>query len=1609
MPNVNTCPESYYEYEIHNEKQCYSECPPGKFFIDFNIYTDYNAEYAKTCLESCTDVYYFHELNSYSCIKPENCRFKFADFPSRTCVQRCDRNYISEIFDSNSPPQLKATICLNECNSNYGLYLTPENKCVSDCTSYSPYSEPINLKCICKNLYYYDNENTMRCIDQSVENCQSNSGDLINYKINKAESKECLENCNGVLSVNEDICYEDTFDCTELENTKLITLNNGQKKCECKYKHFFENGIKKCIGEDADCPSGLLYIPETNGCVDGCSSPYNKKFSNFCLRVCPDRMNDNTVTNECTCNNYWYISNQNIICLGADICPDSHPLLNPSTKQCLKQCRGTSTDILFIDKCFSSCADSNTYKKEIPEFLSEYQYADFYCLCKNVWYYDISEKIIHCSDDDTITCSDFYTESKFIVKDTKECVISCPEEYPYIFNSKCLRTCEMEPNEYYIKKVDNSKKCECINLWEYDNENNFICLRTEYCPNDQSDPDGYVQIVDTKQCLKGNECPPSYPLLFNKKCYKNCPENSYYNPSIEGTCSCKNLWYKYHDEYLNLDFIFCLPENIDRCPMYSTTYKYQISSTKECVQEIEDCPEESYVFNYICYENSCPVNTTENEDRTNNGIHYCECDKALGYWNKYNFDETNREYLNCGLGKCEGEYFNLYIKENECIKSCKEKNGEESHQPMVSFKGICYEECPDSTRPKEDFIFECEFYNLNEAENLEDLRNYANIQVRELYQISNKGGYLFNNIDLGTTVQIYGIDKDNNINDKNLIMKSNLAYIDLGTCTQKIFEDNHLSEDDKILVIKYDMSSINIKNNDETNSNNGNTANEGAKEPENEKNENRNSNYLDITDYFLINPVEYEFFSSVTGEKIDASVCEPNEIIISYPISYTKTKYYEENSGISFNEYDNKFNIGKELHNKNDKIDTFNFNNSVYKDVCINVEINGKDLVLEDRYENLYPNNITLCESNCTYYYTDYELGRINCKCNYKEELDFYRQHPQASDILNDPNFNHPTQSGANGEVIKCLGKLPGKESITKNEAFYYSVVITAAEVSMVLVAAFHGIKAVSANITSLMNKANLQMNLGNKQMKKIKFKNDNVISTSNRVLNNPPKKGNNILATDDEEESEKSDKIGNIISKKNIEINNYKNNNIINDYENGSNINNEENENNYGVEIKNFRITSNIQKSNNPLLDTQNINNKFIGKTEFIPIEYNFKFFKSNDKGIIKKIEKSKLPFNVKPSTKYLLEKKNNINYDSDYLNGPFLQNQNIIEIIDDNKYNKNEKIQENMNNNINNRNDNQSIKTKTRNLKNNNNNDIINREKDFITIKKINPYKQKNEINYIVQDYVEPPKEEKTIYDNTGIYTLIKKEQSLLRAPFKKYSEKTHNNIFSIILAEIMDKIYLLKICCFLKKYEMFSINLALYLICHLILLTLLCAFFTIKTIKKIWNESNFPQLNFYLLYGFLGNIIIWIIYKIFLCFLDIQDKVKELIRLKSEANKNNENKINGDNNEISENYEEINEEFIQKKYNDVIKKIKIKTIIFFIIGFLLTIFCFIYLVSFFAIYTGTKSKVFKMYYISLIEIVLIKIVYGICLGALRIASEGNRIETIYKIVYLCDKYLS
>ena len=92
------------------------------------------------------------------------------------------------------------------------------------------------------------------------------------------------------------------------------------------------------------------------------------------------------------------------------------------------------------------------------------------------------------------------------------------------------------------------------------------------------------------------------------------------------------------------------------------------------------------------------------------------------------------------------------------------------------------------------------------------------------------------------------------------------------------------------------------------------------------------------------------------------------------------------------------------------------------------------------------------------------------------------------------------------------------------------------------------------------------------------------------------------------------------------------------------------------------------------------------------------------------------------------------------------------------------------------------------------------------------------------------------KNIDNITSIYTLIKREHTFLRMPYEKYLSKKHPNFLAIILAEILVKIYLIKIFIFLKKFEILSIQFALYIFYHILILSLLCGFFTIKTIKKI-----------------------------------------------------------------------------------------------------------------------------------------------------------------------------
>ena len=618
---------------------------------------------------------------------------------------------------------------------------------------------------------------------------------------------------------------------------------------------------------------------------------------------------------------------------------------------------------------------------------------------------------------------------------------------------------------------------------------------------------------------------------------------------------------------------------------------------------------------------------------------------------------------------------------------------------------------------------------------------------------------------------------------------------------------------------------------------------------------------------------------------------------------------------------------------------------------------------------------------------TDFELERINCMCTYKEIFDFNRIDEDTNDVLNDPNFEKAEQSSSNLEIIKCISKISAKEGFLKNESFYFTTVLIGVEVVMVIASVYNGIASVGQFMKSM-----IKFNGGKSKAKFEKKDWSSDMTNSNRILNNPPKRK---IETNDGESNDDNNNRKNIVVRKHIKLN------LSGNINNSQNIISETNNNYTDYE---FPLKTNSKKYKE-LTDNK--------VAEFIPPEYNFKYFKPSDKGVFKTIVRSQIPFKINPDTEILLERKDYLSYDKHYLEGPYYKDQNILLIVDEN--NRNRRIfdfNDNNNNNINytisgkrslnnNYNGNNlilkgNIKNKYRTVFNDYKNDYKKKGKEFISIRKINPITHK-----ITEEDDQEEEEIKKISSNASIYslyTLMKREHTYLRTTYEKYMSKIHPNVLATFLAEIFDKIYIFKIFLFRKKFDILSVQFALYVFYHIILLSLLCAFFTISVFKKIWEDSDFPRLNFYLLYGFLGNVIIWIIYRIFSFLLNNQDRIRAWVKINNKE----------DNDEISID-SSAQEDMINEKYKEIIKRIRIQTAIFYFIILSISGVCFTYLVSFFAVYKATKKLVIKTYYISIIEIFLIKFAYGFSLAALRIAAEINEFKCLYKLVYYLDKYFS
>ena len=754
---INTCDGSFtsgykYAYVDTGVKKCLNTCPPGTYIKDGSgpsstcVTSDQCDFYkpsgntcydscsasgspkhnygSKICIDSCTGEYAYE--NGNVCYKKEDCQFidetspkrclpscdseKFHEYNSKSCIDNCNSNPINKFHASGG------FVCYPSCASIPGNYIyeISDNKCITQ-------TEKTGTNC---PFYYIKIDGVRKCV--------SDTNDCVNagYKYIDFPNKICKESCddgNYQMEVQESSsggttikayvkCYEDIDKALDDTTNPIVAYYNIKTK-QC-WSSFPTGGDFYIKAESA--PSSWKYE-----IVNECENFYYVKSDNskYCIENCqsiptPDSVliyyekGNKQCVQSCTVFNKYYF--------------------NPSTKECLDTCKGTTNfgfqDILVTSNhqgCLSSC--DGTGREE-----------------KNQYYnYDSNICLNHCGADDN---------KKYHANGEKICYSSCAEipdgEYIYegypgndgvITFQKAKPTCSS--NEYFYTKLNGVKKCTNINDCLESNKKYIVDGECK----DSCDGNGHYlveRIHNASPLKKYYECYDSRESALNSitgseeiycdtKKYKcwigkgNIPDEYYIGSPLTDDISptkfevveeCNNFYYiETSGSGSGSDPIINTKICIDNCKDKTL---YFIKGNKQCIPDNKCLTEQKYYYddsNNECLDtckgrplnkfqealdpspslkkclSSCPPTSDSLLKYYDYDSNECmgECNRNIGSKNKYRANDGTLCYPSCkdipgnyiyeGIMKCTTDLtvcananfkYIIHGENGECLESC---------------------------------------------------------------------------------------------------------------------------------------------------------------------------------------------------------------------------------------------------------------------------------------------------------------------------------------------------------------------------------------------------------------------------------------------------------------------------------------------------------------------------------------------------------------------------------------------------------------------------------------------------------------------------------------------------------------------------------------------------------------------------------------------------------------------------------------------------------------------------------------------------------------------------------------------------------------------------
>ena len=325
-----------------------------------------------------------------------------------------------------------------------------------------------------------------------------------------------------------------------------------------------------------------------------------------------------------------------------------------------------------------------------------------------------------------------------------------------------------------------------------------------------------------------------------------------------------------------------------------------------------------------------------------------------------------------------------------------------------------------------------------------------------------------------TNNYIYQITSSKNeldILNENKNNTNKLSVIDLKNCSDVLIDAYNLSDDTNLIILKYE----NIVND----------ANEKS--------------------------IQYEVYEPILFQKLNLSFCSTVSIFIYIPTDLKEgtLQLYEDLKSQGYNLFD-----------KNDKF---------YTDICTPYSSqNGTDVLLSDRYNEIYKSNELGCQENCEYSDYNEESEYLKCKCDVVEQAQIETKEPDkytpksiATSFVNVLKYS-------NYKVLKCYKLILTKTTFYKNIGSILSIVYFLGYIFSFIIFCFKRIDYLKIQIQRLYENKQFEINITNKNQiysklhknmnktKKVNRSNPKIITKQHRsiketkkiiILNFPPKK----------------------------------------------------------------------------------------------------------------------------------------------------------------------------------------------------------------------------------------------------------------------------------------------------------------------------------------------------------------------------------------------------------------------------------------------------------------------------------------------------------------------